>query len=127
MSPIPEPDPVTPEPPSSGPHQSPTNPFRGVSPTLSQTLNLAEAIALLANNIKSPKKSPSTKIREPDTFNGSDSRKLQPYLVQCTLNFRDHPDAFSSDSAKVTYTLSYLKGTALDWLKPSLCQGMTHL
>ena len=27
---------------------------------------------------------------------------------------------FADDSAKVTYTLSYLKGTALDWFEPSL-------
>ena len=27
---------------------------------------------------------------------------------------------FTDDSAKVTYTLSYLKGTALDWFEPSL-------
>ena len=49
-----------------------------------------------------------------------DTRKLQPFLVQCTLNFRNRPDAFSTDSAKVTFALSYLKGTALDWFEPSL-------
>ena len=30
------------------------------------------------------------------------------------------PNAFTDDSAKITYTLSYLKGTALDWFEPSL-------
>ena len=30
---------------------------------------------------------------------------------------------FSSDSTKVTFTLSYLKGTVLDWFKPSLTSG----
>ena len=53
-------------------------------------------------------------------FNGSDARKLQPFIVQCTLNFRDRPDAFSNDSAKVIYALSYLKGSALNWFEPSL-------
>ena len=53
-------------------------------------------------------------------FDGSDAQKLQPFIVQCTLNFRDRPDAFSSDSAKVNFALSYLKGTALDWFKPGL-------
>ena len=33
------------------------------------------------------------------------------------------PDTFADDSAKVTYTLSYLKGTALDWFEPSLTSG----
>ena len=53
-----------------------------------------------------------------------DTRKLQPFLVQCTLNFRNCPDAFSTDSAKVTFALSYLKGTALDWFEPSLTSGL---
>ena len=30
---------------------------------------------------------------------------------------------FSSDSAKVTFALSYLKGTMLDWFKLSLTSG----
>ena len=60
------------------------------------------------------------KVREPDTFDGSDARKLQSFIVQCTLNFHDRPDAFSSDSAKVNFALSYLKGTALDWFEPGL-------
>ena len=31
---------------------------------------------------------------------------------------------FTDDRAKVTYTLSYLKGTALDWFKLSLTSGI---
>ena len=53
-----------------------------------------------------------------------DTRKLQPFLVQCILNFRNCPDTFSTDSAKVTFALSYLKGTALDWFEPSLTSGL---
>ena len=30
---------------------------------------------------------------------------------------------FRSDSAKVTYVLSFLHGTALDWFKPTLTSG----
>ena len=59
-------------------------------------------------------------VRELDVFDGSDTRKLQPFLVQCTLNFHNHPDTFTSNSDKVTFVLSYLKGTALDWFEPSL-------
>ena len=65
-----------------------------------------------------------TKVHEPDVFDGLDTCKLQPSLVQCTLNFRDCPDAFSSDSAKVTFALSYLKGTALDWFELSLTSSL---
>ena len=77
--------------------------------------DLASALLKLADSISGPKTSSGrTKVREPDTFDGSDARKLQSFIVQCTLNFRDRPDAFSSDSAKVNFALSYLKGTALD-------------
>ena len=95
----------------------PENPFHTPDPAP----NLAEAITMLANNLRAPKASaPRAKLRDPDTFDGSDARKLQPFLVQCALNFRDRPDAFSSDDAKVTFALSYLKGTALDWFEPAL-------
>ena len=62
-------------------------------------------------------------VSEPDVFHMSDTCKLQPFLVQCTLNFHNHPDAFTSDSDKVTFTLSYLKGTTLDWFEPLLTSG----
>ena len=61
-----------------------------------------------------------TKIREPNPFNGSDPKKLQPFLVQLELNFHDRPDTFQLNSYKVNYTLSFLKGTALDYFEPLL-------
>ena len=89
-----------------------------------QPTNLAAAITLLTQSLSSLKKSAAqTKVHEPDVFDGSDTHKLQPFLVQCTLNFRNRPDAFTSNSDKVTFTLSYLKGTALDWFEPSLTSG----
>src|SRR5882672_9756138 len=60
------------------------------------------------------------KLREPDPFDGSDSRKLRTFILQCKLNFRDCPDMFKSDTAKVNYMLSYLKVSALDCFKPAL-------
>ena len=89
-----------------------------------QPADLATAITLLTQSLSSPKKSAAwTKVRELDVFNGSNTHKLQPFLVQCTLNFCNCPDAFTSDSDKVTFTLSYLKGTTLDWLEPLLTSG----
>ena len=86
-----------------------------------QPADLAAAITLLTKSLSSLKKSTTqTKVHEPDVFDRSDTHKLQPFLVQCTLNFRNRPDTFTSDSDKVTFTLSYLKGTVLDWFEPSL-------
>jgi hypothetical protein len=51
---------------------------------------LARALTLLANSIGAPKVSKArTKVHEPDPFDGSDTHKLQLFLVQCQLNFRD--------------------------------------
>ena len=64
-----------------------------------QPANLATAIMLLTQSLSSLKKfAARTKVCEPDVFDGSNTRKLQPFLVQCTLNFHNHPDTFTSDS-----------------------------
>ena len=60
------------------------------------------------------------KLREPDTFDGSDLKKLRTFLLHCKLNFRDCPDLFPNRTAKVNYVLSYLKGSALECFKPGL-------
>ena len=89
-----------------------------------QPANLTAPITLLTQSLSSPKKSAAwTKVRDLDVFDGSDTHKLQLFLIQCTLNFCNCPDAFTSDSDKVTFTLSYLKGTVLDWFEPSLTSG----
>src|SRR5882724_2528328 len=50
----------------------------------------AEAIGkvLITNNSSKPK------LWEPDPFNGSNSRKLRTFILQCKLNFQDHKDLF---------------------------------
>jgi hypothetical protein len=87
-------------------------------------LELTRALTLLADSIGAPKVSKvQNKVREPDPFNGSDTRKLhklQPFLVQCQLNSHDRPNTFASDEAKVTFALFYLKGTVLDYFEPTL-------
>ena len=64
-----------------------------------------------------------TKVQEPDQFDGTNSRKLQVFLVQCELNFQNCPKAFHLDRAKVTFAQSYLKGIALEWFEPDLLQS----
>src|SRR5882672_1661800 len=63
---------------------------------------------------------PKAKLREPDPFDGYNSQKLRTCILQCRLNFRDHPDLFKDDKSKVNYVLSYLKGTALDCFKSAI-------
>ncbi|KAG6327191.1 hypothetical protein ID866_11898 [Astraeus odoratus] len=61
-----------------------------------------------------------TKVHEPDTFDGTDLKKLHEFLIQCELNFRDRLQAFCSDMRKVSFALSFLKGIALTWFEPDL-------
>ena len=75
-----------------------------------------KAVSMIIGNDSGSK----PKLREPDPFNSSDSRKLRTFILQCKLNFWDRPDMFKSDTAKVNYMLSFLKGSALDCFEPAL-------
>jgi len=51
--------------------------------------NLSIAIDRLARSSHSSESSSRTKVYEPDTFDGTDPKKLRTFLVQCELNFQD--------------------------------------
>ena len=93
-----------------------------------QANNLTQALTMLASSIQAPclVAPQHTKIREPDPFDGSDPKKLQPFLVQLELNFCDHFDMFQLDTYKVNYMLSFLKGTALNYFEPLLMDPHTN-
>ena len=60
------------------------------------------------------------KARDPDPYDGSDPVKLRAFLSQCKLVFRARPRDFREDTVKITYAVSWLKGTALRWFEPTL-------
>ena len=84
---------------------------------------LATALLQLSKSIRK-RDSPSEKARarEPDTFDGSDPRKLQPFLLQCILYFRSNRSTYSTGTAKVNFALSFLRDTALQWFEPALLE-----
>ena len=60
--------------------------------------NLSIAIDRLACSAQSSNSSSScTKVHEPDTFDGTDPKKLHTFFIQCELNFQDRPKAFRTD------------------------------
>ena len=87
-------------------------------------VQLTSAISSLTHSTCHPtsKSAPHTKVWELDQFDKTDPCKLQTFLVQCKLNFQDHPKAFIIDHTKVTFVQSYLKGMALEWFEPDLLQ-----
>jgi len=93
-----------------------------LDPSLAVFHNLAIAINRLSRSSRRTNDSSSSraKVREPDTFDGMDPKKLQTFLVQCELCFQDRAKAFCLDRAKVTFTQSYLKGMTLEWFEPDL-------
>ena len=74
------------------------------------TPNLAEAILLMTNELRrreNTSRPTPGKVKEPDTFDGSDPRKLNNFILLCNLYFRNNP-SYSDDEPKVTFALSYL-------------------
>ena len=95
----------------------PSNPF-----TQQSTLNLAQAIMLMTNELcyyDAPLKPFNTQVKQPDTFDGSDPKKLNNFILLCNLYFHNNP-AYSEDDAKVTFSLTLLWGTALEFFEPML-------
>jgi hypothetical protein len=82
--------------------------------------SLAQAILLMTSELRR-RENPSrkAKAKEPDTFDGSDPKKLNNFILLCNLYFRSNP-AYDDDANKVTLALSYLRGTALEYFEPSL-------
>src|SRR5260370_20648793 len=60
--------------------------------------------------------------RAPDMFNGSNPEDLQAFLLQCQITFNAHPQNFTSESAKVFFTISYLKKSALEWFEQGILE-----
>jgi hypothetical protein len=85
--------------------------------------NLAQAIVLMTQELRRRENASSSrsvgKVKEPDTFDGSDPRKLNNFILLCNLYFRNNPSYFD-DEPKVTFALSFLRGTALEYFEPSI-------
>ena len=63
-----------------------------------------------------------THTHAPNMFNGSNPEDLQAFLLQCQIMFNAHPQNFTSESAKVFFTISYLKKLALEWFEQGILE-----
>jgi len=87
--------------------------------------DLVQALELLANKIAGMP-SASSKLKNqvkpcvPDTFDGSDPGKLETFIPQCSMYLAIRASDFSDDEARVTFALSYLKGSPQDWFQSEI-------
>ena len=87
--------------------------------------NLAVALMLITEELRRRDLSaPAPKLakaKEPDTFDGSDPKKLNNFILLCNLYFRTNLP-YEDDTTKVTFqvALSYLRGLALEYFEPSI-------
>src|SRR6266481_2379274 len=105
----------------SDPGQTPgPNPDHTPDEAPTQPPTSKEAFVKAVDTIVKANMPSKVKLWEPDPFDGSNFQQLCTFLLQCKLNFQDHPDLFKDDSTKVNYVLSYLTGSALDCFEPTL-------
>jgi retrotransposon gag protein len=105
-----------------------TDPIPSRQGSLDNTANLAEAIMLMTETLKN-RDAPSgkrAKAKEPDIFDGSDPKKLNNFILLCELYFRTNPSAYEDDTMRVTFAVSHLRGTALDYFEPALLEVTTR-
>lgn len=61
-----------------------------------------------------------TKVNPPTEYDGSDTKKLRSFLLQCNLVFRANPTHYDTDEKKITFALTYLRGPAQQHFDPYL-------
>ena len=91
---------------------------------------MTDALLMLTEELRrhdtsAPTSSKRAKAKEPDTFDGSDPKKLNNFILLCNLYFRTIP-SYSEDSTKINFTLSYLRGMALEYFEPLIIESTSH-
>jgi hypothetical protein len=84
---------------------------------------MAQAMALLTQNLVVPPHSTRTSSRAPDTFDGSDPSKFATFMLQIYLHIAERPQDFPTDDEKIFYVWSYLRRTAQQWFQPNIFAG----
>jgi hypothetical protein len=64
-------------------------------------------------------------VKAPDVFYG-DQAKLDNFLISMDIYILFNQYLFSSESAKVVYVISYLRGIAFNWVKTYVDDFMIH-
>ena len=60
------------------------------------------------------------RLKDPDTFDGSNPEKLDAFMTTVHINFQASPDDFVTEAAKISHIMSFLRGSAIDWFTPDI-------
>ena len=98
---------------------NPENPLETLNNMLARISQLENELA--ARNVQAPP-APAlsmVKVSPPEIFDG-DRKKARSFLLQLKNIFRAQPGRYSTQDGRVSYAISYLRGTAFDWVIPFL-------
>lgn len=63
------------------------------------------------------------KIKEPETFDGSNPSKVRAFRAQCELYWSNNPTQFASTRSRTLFILSYLRGPAFTLFEAKIING----
>ena len=91
--------------------------------------SLANSLELLIGKLallsEAPKPRSAIKPRVPDIFDGADTSLLDNFIFQCSMYISARSSDFPDDESRVTFVLSYLSGTPLDWFQTELSHAIS--
>ena len=63
------------------------------------------------------------RVNNPDEFDGRQPDKLRRFITQCEIVFQTQPSRYPTENICISYMISYLRGFALDAVRPFLTQA----
>jgi hypothetical protein len=88
--------------------------------TLTPDQSLHQSLETLIGKLGLPSRKPVAKTRVPDAFDGANPRLLSNFIFQCSMYIAACASDFPDDESRVTFTLSYLTDTPLDWFRTEM-------
>ena len=79
-------------------------------------MQLARAPTPTTSRAKAPR------VADPEPYHG-DREKFADFISQLHLVFNTDPERYLQDTAKLAYTVSFLRGSAKRWFTPHVDQG----
>ena len=94
--------------------------YKGFQNTLALKLQYSPASHTTVNQAPATAAPKTSKIRDPDLFDGTDRARLNTYKSQTRNKILGNASEFPNGPIKIKYTVSYLFGVAYKWAEPQV-------